>query len=241
MARNYLRLLTLLAVLLSAQGQTTPTALTTHLPVTVQITPLIIECAGSDFQCAVDKRCILGILYCDGVADCADQSDETPNCQCRSDQIRCGDGTCLGIEYVCDGVYDCGDYSDENNCICTPSQYKCNNSNTECLDWIYICDGETDCSDGSDESSCEKECSDSEFRCADKKHCIPGHFYCDGEPDCADQTEKEMALSAPSANGAQERRSERKREQRKSGTPAHATRRGTTEESGMRAVQITKK
>ncbi|XP_068454510.1 basement membrane-specific heparan sulfate proteoglycan core protein isoform X9 [Clinocottus analis] len=35
---------------------------------------------------------------------------------CMSDEHRCGDGTCILMEYLCDNRPDCRDMSDENNC-----------------------------------------------------------------------------------------------------------------------------
>lgn len=35
---------------------------------------------------------------------------------CMPDEHRCGDGTCILMEYLCDNRPDCRDMSDETNC-----------------------------------------------------------------------------------------------------------------------------
>lgn len=35
---------------------------------------------------------------------------------CMQDEHRCGDGTCILMEYLCDNRPDCPDMSDETNC-----------------------------------------------------------------------------------------------------------------------------
>lgn len=35
---------------------------------------------------------------------------------CMADEHRCGDGTCILMEYLCDNRPDCRDMSDETNC-----------------------------------------------------------------------------------------------------------------------------
>ncbi|XP_075925649.1 uncharacterized protein LOC142929085 [Petromyzon marinus] len=189
MAWKYLHFLSLLTSLHSVQGQTMQIPSTIQLILSFPTTHLDIVCAADQYQCADHTGCIPQRFYCDGTLDCTDHSDETPNCQCFSNQQRCANGTCLATKSFCDGVNDCGDYSDETNCTCSPNQFLCSNIG-RCLDWIYVCDGDVDCSDGYDETGCEKECATSEFRCADRKHCIRGSLYCDGVTDCADQSDE---------------------------------------------------
>nr|XP_046254096.1 basement membrane-specific heparan sulfate proteoglycan core protein isoform X4 [Scatophagus argus] len=116
---------------------------------------------------------------------------------CMPDEHRCGDGTCILMEYLCDNRPDCRDMSDETNCdikrpqpppiFTTPPTTtttvkkpprppsppgpcradQATCQSGECIPRDYICDGERDCSDGSDE-----------FRCGTPSPCEPNEFKC---------------------------------------------------------------
>ncbi|KAL6119478.1 hspg2 [Pungitius sinensis] len=116
---------------------------------------------------------------------------------CMSDEHRCGDGTCIPMEYLCDERPDCRDMSDETNCAnktpppplvpttaattttaskkpvrppSPPGPCRADQATCqsgECIPRDYICDGERDCSDGSDE-----------FRCGTPSPCEPNEFKC---------------------------------------------------------------
>lgn len=86
---------------------------------------------------------------CDGVADCADGSDEL-GCA-EPPGFTCGDGETLPSDWRCDGESDCADGSDEMGC----PTFACGDGETVPAPWQ--CDGEVDCADGSDELDCPEE------------------------------------------------------------------------------------
>lgn len=46
---------------------------------------------------------------------------------CRADELTCGDGSCVPLDYVCDGYQDCADLADEAGCAteCAPGEAYC--------------------------------------------------------------------------------------------------------------------
>lgn len=77
-------------------------------------------CLKVEFQCRDQLTCIEKAWVCDGEADCADESDESPDiCKkitCRPDQFLCNNRECIPGHLHCDGKSDCLDSSDEQNC-----------------------------------------------------------------------------------------------------------------------------
>ncbi|KAM7405195.1 hypothetical protein PAMP_012476 [Pampus punctatissimus] len=135
---------------------------------------------------------------------------------CMPDEHRCGDGTCILMEYLCDNRPDCKDMSDETNCgekvpspvtqapltttttkkrppiipgPCRVDQATCQSG--ECIPRDYICDGEKDCSDGSDEYRCgtPSPCEPNEFKCKNGR-CALKLWRCDGDNDCEDNSDE---------------------------------------------------
>ncbi|XP_028266708.1 basement membrane-specific heparan sulfate proteoglycan core protein isoform X10 [Parambassis ranga] len=138
---------------------------------------------------------------------------------CMADEHRCGDGTCILMEYLCDNRPDCRDMSDEINCDikrplppvfttaatttttakkpqipslpgpCRVDQATCQSG--ECIPRDYICDGERDCSDGSDEFRCgtPSPCEPNEFKCKNGR-CALKLWRCDGDNDCEDNSDE---------------------------------------------------
>uniref|UniRef100_A0A3Q3MSD4 Heparan sulfate proteoglycan 2 n=1 Tax=Labrus bergylta TaxID=56723 RepID=A0A3Q3MSD4_9LABR len=127
---------------------------------------------------------------------------------CMPDEHRCGDGTCILMEYLCDNRPDCRDLSDETNCgewlqhdwpapprppsppgPCRVDQATCQSG--ECIPRDYICDGERDCSDGSDEFRCgtPSPCEPNEFKCKNGR-CALKLWRCDGDNDCEDNSDE---------------------------------------------------
>uniref|UniRef100_A0AAQ5ZDB4 Heparan sulfate proteoglycan 2 n=1 Tax=Amphiprion ocellaris TaxID=80972 RepID=A0AAQ5ZDB4_AMPOC len=128
---------------------------------------------------------------------------------CMADEHRCGDGTCILMEYLCDNRPDCRDMSDEINCgewlqfdwlakpprppsppgPCRADQATCQSG--ECIPRDYVCDGERDCSDGSDEFRCgtPSPCEPNEFKCKNGR-CALKLWRCDGDNDCEDNSDE---------------------------------------------------
>ncbi|KAF7996443.1 hypothetical protein HCN44_002075 [Aphidius gifuensis] len=153
-------------------------------------------CKGDKFFKCNNERCVDRSMICDGVNDCADNSDES-NCiddkvnsmfidkSCKiQGQFHCKNGNCISNEKVCNRVDDCFDGSDEFenctqylNCL-SPFQFNC--TNHYCINYQWICDGENDCGDNSDEE-CKHEnpCAAEGFHfdykkneCVDTNECI---------------------------------------------------------------------
>uniref|UniRef100_A0AAX7TUG3 Heparan sulfate proteoglycan 2 n=1 Tax=Astatotilapia calliptera TaxID=8154 RepID=A0AAX7TUG3_ASTCA len=116
---------------------------------------------------------------------------------CMPDEHRCGDGTCILMEYLCDNRQDCRDMSDELNCgtpsPCEPNEFKCKNG--RCALKLWRCDGDNDCEDNSDETDCpskgpDDRCAPEQFECLSDNKCIPASYQCDEEPDCEDRSDE---------------------------------------------------
>lgn len=78
-----------------------------------------------NWSCPVDKEftcnngeCILKVRFCDGLADCSDESDEPHGCKgrCNKQEFTCQNGRCITKGMKCNGVDDCGDGTDERHC-----------------------------------------------------------------------------------------------------------------------------
>ncbi|XP_032939743.1 low-density lipoprotein receptor-like isoform X2 [Catharus ustulatus] len=125
---------------------------------------------------------------------------------CASDQLRCGDGSCLSRSFACDGDRDCPDGEDELGCPSPPPSWPCDPSfftcrDGSCIAWLWRCDGDPDCRDGNDEENCgtpppPRPCPSLQFPCGSGE-CVHRRWRCDGTPDCRDGSDEEGCGTAP--------------------------------------------
>ena len=74
-------------------------------------------CSANEFRCATTGACVPLFMHCDGVAQCADLSDEM-NCP---KVFKCWTThQCIPLDNKCDGVKHCLDGSDELECFWRP-------------------------------------------------------------------------------------------------------------------------
>lgn len=70
------------------------------------------------YKCQEGTICIQGLLRCDGIAQCPDESDEI-NCfeESESCSLWCDNHQrCIPSHWICDGSEDCNDKTDERDC-----------------------------------------------------------------------------------------------------------------------------
>ncbi|RZB39248.1 Trypsin, Ldl recept a, and/or Sushi domain containing protein, partial [Asbolus verrucosus] len=115
-------------------------------------------CPPDKFRCHYGA-CISKNLKCDGVAHCADASDENQcgrkSGSCDENEYKCASGECISLKQICDSKKDCKDNSDEEDvcekiAICPSNTHRCKVGG--CIYLSQRCDGHKDCIDGSDES-----------------------------------------------------------------------------------------
>nr|XP_012149751.1 PREDICTED: uncharacterized protein LOC100881290 [Megachile rotundata] len=78
-------------------------------------------CSKIAFSCN-DGQYIPARALCDGVIDCADNSDEIfhqcKNINCLGNDFHCSYGACISANLKCNGVNNCADGSDEDPVLC---------------------------------------------------------------------------------------------------------------------------
>ena len=138
------------------------------------------------FQCN-DGSIVLVNVVNDGVADCADGSDE-PMIQDDGRTYACADGTTVSFTTVNDGVDDCADGSDEPVVV---EEFICDNGVE--INGHNINDGDEDCMDGEDEPYYDMDAYElSTFTCDDGASILLSNVN-DGYDDCA-EGEDEMTF-----------------------------------------------
>nr|XP_023693317.1 low-density lipoprotein receptor-related protein 2 [Paramormyrops kingsleyae] len=149
-------------------------------------------CESGQFRCGTGRCVPLG-WRCDGIADCADDSDEAscPRLSCDDGQFQCvSDGECIPQSWVCDDEEDCDDGSDERqHCpgrTCSSEQYTCPSGG--CIPREYRCDRLPDCSDGADETGCQYPAC-AEMSC-DNGACYNRTQRCDHVLNCRDGSDE---------------------------------------------------
>ena len=130
------------------------------------------HCARGFYPCE-RGGCVPVDTVCDGIFNCADQSDEV-HCAliCGSGTRPCSDSLlCVSDEYWCDGIQHCLDGSDEQ---CLPEDcpgFLCNNNQT-CIPATWLNDGISDCTESEDETGFIKQNANAQVLCD------PGELPC---------------------------------------------------------------
>jgi len=131
----------------------------------------IAECADCSDE---PLQCEEKAVYCDGKSEC-DNSEDEKNCQDK--YFICANGK-KSIKYTqrCDGTDDCGDGSDESTADCKKGK---------CANTANTCNGIVECPTKEDETSCK----DADFQC-DNKAKVKYSTICDGKKDCTDGSDE---------------------------------------------------
>ncbi|XP_047187254.1 basement membrane-specific heparan sulfate proteoglycan core protein isoform X12 [Scophthalmus maximus] len=113
---------------------------------------------------------------------------------CMPDEHRCGDGTCILMEYLCDNRPDCRDMSDETNCdvkLPAPPVFTTPPTTTTTTTTTTTAAKKAPRPPGppgpcrADQATCQSG------------ECIPRDYICDGERDCSDGSD-EFRCGTPS-------------------------------------------
>lgn len=146
--------------------------------------------ADGDWTCRSGQLIRLAQL-CDGVAQCADGSDEA-KCTPRA----CPGGSpVLVTAQFCDGNEDCDEGEDEADC----EQRPCLDGEGTMVPFAWLCDGDRDCPgfiDDPNRAVDEDQC----VPCSDGSGVVHSFGVCDAWPDCADASDEQQCFYCDLAN-----------------------------------------
>ncbi|CAI5481580.1 unnamed protein product [Closterium sp. Yama58-4] len=174
-------------------------------------------------SCPTLTGCMPPGSECNGVADCADGSDEGRQCRqgYQDDTNYCGDQgleqcpsdryACLQQQDFCDGYRTCYDGYDEANC----ESFVCAFGMIQCPKTFYcasgtLCDGVQDCvataeAEDEDKAFCRGySCPEGFKKCADGLQCVAEGLFCDGTVNCNDGSDEgagTCAVTPPAGDG----------------------------------------
>uniref|UniRef100_A0A3P8WN31 Heparan sulfate proteoglycan 2 n=1 Tax=Cynoglossus semilaevis TaxID=244447 RepID=A0A3P8WN31_CYNSE len=112
----------------------------------------------------------------------------TPNIRpCMPDEHRCGDGTCILMEYLCDNRPDCRDMSDENNCGDRWQTHMCEHNPRPPHPTGDTAATPLSCCPRL--SGTPSPCEPNEFKCKNGR-CALKLWRCDGDNDCEDSSDE---------------------------------------------------
>ncbi len=145
-------------------------------------------CSHSQFTCG-DGSCILQHYFCDGKADCLDDSDET---DCNH--------VCLFSENIkpSDHTRNCNTDCHYSNCSCDALYYQCRISGG-CIPASKLCDGKADCSAEEDELECSYSVYGTSIPSEDFKR-----FTCDDGTKIPIGQVNDLVPDCPGGNGEDE-------------------------------------
>jgi hypothetical protein len=177
------------------------------------------ECTGyacGDAENVAEGTCLPWEWKCDGVFDCPNGADESPEtCEnfqpaaCQDGEFRCQNGQCVPGEWRCDRFADCERAEDEAGCGldgCPDEAFTCGGV---CLMRQHLCDGVIHCPNADDERNCSPDCPGGfGISCDDGTYCVsvereacpdasPCGHVCDGVRDCRDGFDEDLCGSPP--------------------------------------------